>query len=459
MAEKVINSLRDFPSVEDLLQEKTLAKDYARVPRPIAANIVKETIAELKDEFKKQEKITHASLKQRIRNEINLLARQAIGRVINATGIIVHTNLGRAPLSEALFEAIKATVTGYGNIEFSVKDGVRGKRGEIAEKYLATLTGSESATIVNNCAAALFVTLNTLANRKNVLISRGELVQIGGGFRIPDILKKAGAKLNEVGTSNITTVDDYRDATDKSSALLLKVHKSNYAQSGFTEEVSLKQLVALGRELQMPVVNDLGSGVLVPTKPIIGYAEPTVQQSVRDGADLTCFSGDKMLGGPQAGIIVGNAELIKKIKKNPIFRTIRVDKIVLSALECMCKIYLDGTHEKEIRLWEYLSVPESELYKRGKTILRELGNPGGVAVEATSGYVGGGALPESTVPSVAVSFGGNFKATQLIRKFRELDPPIIGRIENDRFFLDLRAIDPADLGYLLTSIKQILAEG
>lgn len=458
MAENLIKSLREFPSVEEMLQERSLAKDYAKLPRPIAASIVKEAIAELKAEFKKNRQISSAALKKTIRSKINLMARQAIGRVINATGIVVHTNLGRAPLSEALFEAIKTTVTGYGNIEFSVEDGKRGKRGEIAEKYLAALAGSESATVVNNCAAALFVTLNTLANRKNVLISRGELVQIGGGFRIPDILKKAGAKLNEVGTSNITTVDDYRNASDKSSAILLKVHKSNYAQSGFTEEVSLKQLVAVGRELKIPVVNDLGSGVLVPTKPIIGYAEPTVQQSVRDRADLTCFSGDKMLGGPQAGIIVGRADLIRKIKKNPIFRTIRVDKIVLSALECMCRIYLDGTHEKEIRLWEYLAVPESELYKRGKTLLRELGNPSGVAVEATSGYVGGGALPESTIPSVGITFDTSYKATSLIKKFREANPPIIGRIENDRFVLDLRAIDRSDLEYLLTTIKSIISK-
>ncbi|MDH4156354.1 MAG: L-seryl-tRNA(Sec) selenium transferase, partial [candidate division Zixibacteria bacterium] len=323
-------------------------------------------------------------------------------------------------------------------------------------KYLAGLAGAESATVVNNCAAALFVILNTLANRKKVLVSRGELVQIGGGFRIPDILKRSGARLSEIGTTNITTIDDYRNAIDPQTALILKVHKSNFIQAGFSEEVPLKELVTLGREHSLPVINDLGSGVFINTRDILGFAEPSVQQSVRAGADLTCFSGDKMLGGVQAGLIVGRGELVRKIKKNPVFRTIRVDKIVLAILERLLSIYLDGSHQSNIKLWALLSVPEAELYRRGKAVMQALGNPSGLSLEATRAYVGGGALPESAIPSVGIVFPRPYKANTLLAKFRKMPTPIVGRIEEDRFILDLKAIDEADLPCLIESIKTVI---
>jgi L-seryl-tRNA(Ser) seleniumtransferase len=368
----------------------------------------------------------------------------------------VHTNLGRAPLSEALFEAVKRTVTGYGNIEFDLGRGSRGGRGAACERYLTLLAGSESATVVNNCAAALFLILNTLANRKQVLISRGELIQIGGGFRIPDILKKSGAILREIGATNITTIADYESNFNQKTGLILKVHKSNFVQAGFTEEVPLRQLVELGATHGLPVVNDLGSGAFVSTRESLGYAEPTVQQSVRDGADLTCFSGDKMLGGVQAGLIVGRAELVKKIRRNPLFRTVRVDKFVFSMLERLFAIYLNGSHQTEIKLWAILSVPESKLYEKGKGLLKELGNPSGLSVEATKAYVGGGALPESNIPSIGIVFSEPFKATTLMRKFRMMTPPIIGRIDNERFILDLKAVADDELALLRDSIKKII---
>ncbi len=457
MARKVIGQLRDFPAVEELLQDKELSEVIGSIPRPVASELIKSVIAQNKAAFKqKSREITLVSLRSDIRKAVADVKLTEISRVINATGIVVHTNLGRAPLPESLFEEVKRTVVGYGNIEFDLTTGKRGHRGVACEKYLASVAGAESATVVNNCAAALFVILNTLANRKKVLVSRGELVQIGGGFRIPDILKRSSARLSEVGTTNITTIDDYRNAVDSQTALILKVHKSNFIQAGFSEEVSLKELVALGREHGLPVINDLGSGVFIDTRDILEFAEPSVQQSVRAGADLTCFSGDKLLGGVQAGLIVGRGELVRKIKKNPVFRTIRVDKIVFAILERLLCIYLDGSHKTGIKLWALLAVPEAELYRRGKAIMKTLGNPSGLSLEATRAFVGGGALPESAIPSVGIVFPESYKANTLLAKFRKMPTPIIGRIEEDRFILDLKAVDESDLPYLINSIKAVV---
>ncbi len=454
----MIEKLRNFPAVEELLQHADLATAVADLPRPVAAQIVREVVARTKKNFREsRQPLAPEALLADIRAELVAAKRHEITRVINATGIVVHTNLGRAPLSESLFDAIKNTVTGYGNIEFDLSDGKRGRRGLACERYLAQLAGAEAATVVNNCAAALFLMLNTFANRKRVLISRGELVQIGGGFRIPDILEKSGAKLCEVGTTNITTVGDYERAiAENRNCLILKVHKSNFVQGGFTEEVSLKELVALGAKHDVMVINDLGSGVFVDTRDLLGYSEPTVNQSVQAGAHLTSFSGDKLLGGAQAGLIVGGAELIARIKKNPLFRTMRVDKIVFSILEHLFALYLDDCYRDEIKLWRTLAIPESELYRRARQIMAAQGHPDRIAIEATRAFVGGGALPEAAIPSVGLVFTKDIKATALSRKFRALAPPVIGRIENDRFILDLKTVDEQDMPFLVKSIRSIL---
>lgn len=457
MADKRIKQLRDFPSVEQLLQSKKLASAISSIPRPLVSEIVKQVIADLKKSFKAgQTNVTEDTIIKEVKERVALGKLGEISRVINATGIVVHTNLGRAPLSESIFDAVKKTVVGYGNVEFDLKSGLRGSRGEACEQYLAQLSGAESATVVNNCAAALLVILNTLANRKKVIISRGELVQIGGGFRIPDILSKSGGKLCEIGTTNITSLEDYEDAIDDKVGLILRVHQSNFIQRGFTDQVKLKPLVALGKKHNVPVVNDLGSGVFISTRDLLGYAEPTVQQSVRDGADVTCFSGDKMLGGCQAGLIVGRKDFVAKIKRNALFRTVRVDKIVFSILEKMLAYYLNGEWADEIKVWSLLSVSESELYRRGKALLKKAGNPSGISVEATGAYVGGGALPEATIPSVGIVFSSDYKATELLRKFRELTVSIIGRIDEDRFILDLKAVDEADLKHVQKAIESVV---
>ena len=340
-------------------------------------------------------------------------------KVINATGIVVHTNLSRAPLGKAILDEINEATSGYNNLEFDLATGKRGNRGEACEKYLALVTGAESATIVNNCAAALFIILNTLAARKKVLLSRGELVQIGGGFRIPDILKRSGAKLEEVGTTNITILKDYAESADSAVSMILKVHKSNFVQSGFTKEVSLAKLAALAQKNDLVLVHDLGSGALANAKKIIGFDEPTPLQSIRDGADLVCFSGDKLMGGVQAGLIAGKKELIEQIKRNPLFRTVRVDKIVIVALEKILKSYLSGRHETDIKLWQLLSVSDGDLYKRAKAITLALGNPEFISVEATKSFIGGGGLPEVALTSVGLIFSKEYDAERMLTFFRK----------------------------------------
>ncbi len=457
MAERVITQPRDFPSVEELVSAPEIADAVARLPRPAAVEVVRKAITDSKARLAKSgQPLAWSAFMTLVSDALLRHSRREITRVINATGIVVHTNLGRAPIATDVLEHVVASVSRYSSLEFDLETGERGSRGAACEEYLALLSETESGTVVNNCAAALFLILNTLANRKAVVISRGELVQIGGGFRIPDILKRAGARLHEVGTTNITTVADYESALDSSVGLILKVHKSNFVQAGFTQEVSLKDLVALGRKHQIPVVNDLGSGVFLDTQPTLGYREPTVQQSVRDGADLTCFSGDKLLGGMQAGLVVGRAELVSKLKKNPVYRALRVDKVVFTTLERLLAIYLGGTATDEIPVWKTLVIPESELYKRGKQMLADLGNPPGVSVEATTALVGGGAMPESEIPSVALIFSPHFKADRLIKQFREYSPPIVGRVEGDRFMLDLKAVAVDELPILLAATRAIL---
>jgi L-seryl-tRNA(Ser) seleniumtransferase len=454
MAKKLIATPRDFPAVEEILQRRSLAGTLALVPRPYAAMIVKQVIAANKKRLKAEvTEITDADLEREITAAVVQSKKDEMTRVINATGVVVHTNLGRAPLSPELFEAIKGVVTGYGNVEYDLAGGKRGGRGAACERYLSLLAGAESGAVVNNNAAALLLILNSLANRKEVLVSRGELVQIGGGFRIPDILKKSGARLREVGTTNITTAADYENNLTERTGLILKVHKSNFMQAGFTEETDIGPLVALGRRHNVPTLNDLGSGVFIPTRKILGQSEPTVQQSVKSGADLTCFSGDKMLGGVQAGLIVGREALIKKLKRNPLFRTMRLDKIMFAFLERLLSTYLDGDPGVSIKLWQLLSVPEAKLYERGRRIIDQLGSPDGLTVTATRAYVGGGALPQADLSSVGLIFDPKFRPTVLMNKFRRMDPPVIGRIENERFVLDLKAVAGDELDSLIEAIR------
>jgi L-seryl-tRNA(Ser) seleniumtransferase len=457
MAVNKIKTLRDFPSVEELVSSKELKSVANTCPRVLLTELVRNTISEQKKLLKrKSNALSRERLISAVREEFNRFSRQEIQEVMNATGILVHTNLGRAPLGENLIHKISKSISGYNNIEMDIASGKRGNRGEVAEILLAKLAGAEKATIVNNCAAALFIILNTFALKKKVILSRGELVQIGGGFRIPDILKRSGAKLTEVGTTNITKSKDYANAADNSTSMILKVHKSNFVQSGFTEETDLEKLVPIAKKHNLMLVHDIGSGALIPTIKLLGYDEPTPARSLKAGARLVCFSADKMLGGVQAGLIAGKRELIEKIKANPLFRTVRVDKITISALQEVFKAYLDSNYQNEIKLWKLLSVSESDLYRRAKKLCQKLGDPEGISVEATKAFIGGGGLPESALSSVGIVFSRKYQAMKLLNLFRSFNPPVIGRIENERLILDLKTISSNDEAILFDSIKFVL---
>jgi len=457
MADVEIKHRRDLPAIEELATDAAVTAAAAALARPLVIEIIREVVDACREKMETADRpLTYQGIVRDIITAIATVTASRISRVINGTGILVHTNLGRAPLSETLFENIKKQITGYGNVEFDVPSGKRGQRGVLAERYLAMLSTAEAGTVVNNNAAALFMILNTYAKRRKVIISRGELVQIGGGFRIPDIIRNSGARLLEIGTSNITSLADYRAALSEKPALILKVHRSNFSVTGFTDEVDIKSLVALGKESGIPVVNDLGSGVFVDTSEFIGVREPTVQASVRDGAALTCFSGDKLLGGMQAGLIVGNRDLIAKIKKNPAFRTVRVDKTIFSTLEELLGYYLDGTWRENIKLWRLAATKESELYELGRRLLDAIGGGDKIVLEGSHGRMGGGSLPEIALPSVALVFSSKLSARRIAALFRKTTPPIIGRISDDRFLIDLKAVDPEDEPILVSRIKEIL---
>ena len=454
MANKVITSPRDLPSVEELLQLKSVIALLLSVPRPILIDEIRESLNDARAKLKQKASVSHDELLADISARVHLKERMQIRRVINAAGIVVHTNLGRAPLSKKILTGVAEVASRYSNIEYDLDKGDRGSRGTACEAYLAQLAGAEKGTVTNNCAAALLLILNSLAKGKEVIVSRGELIQIGGGFRIPDILRASGAKLVEVGTTNITTLRDYEKGISSKTALILKTHLSNFAQAGFVESVTLKELVALGKKHSIPVVHDLGSGVPFATKKVLGFDEPTIQHSVKSGASLTCFSGDKLLAGVQAGLIVGDAEYVQKIKRNPLFRTMRADKIVFLYLEHLLTHYLNEEPVTDIPVWDFLSILPADLYRRAKRIVAELGNPNGVSVEATGAFVGGGSLPEKTVPSVAVCLAESWKPSAKLRALRERDIPIIARLESGRLLIDLKAVFPDEDDLLIAALRE-----
>jgi L-seryl-tRNA(Ser) seleniumtransferase len=459
MTKKVIRLKRDIPAVEIIASDDNIVSAAESLPRPLIIEIIQDEIKKVKDELGvKYDTLDYRQFISNLIQSINKMTLKQIGQVINGTGILVHTNLGRAPLSETLFDKIKENVTGYGNLEFDIFSGKRGKRGILAEKHLALISTAEAATIVNNNAAALFIILNSLAARRKVLISRGELVQIGGGFRIPDIIRKSGARLIEVGTTNITSLEDYKSAFEQNPAMILKVHKSNFVVGGFTDEVDLKSLVKLGQKASVPVVNDLGSGILIDSAKTIGIKEPSVRSSVYCGADLTCFSGDKLLGGVQSGLIVGSGEMIAKIKKNPIYRALRVDKIIFSAIEQLLGYYLNDSWRENIKLWRLATISESDLYEKGQALLKQLKAGDKISLAASKAEMGGGSLPEKSLPSVALIFNSSLPAQKIATLFRLMKPPVIGRIADDRFLIDLKAIDPENYKILVTAIKAALKQ-
>jgi L-seryl-tRNA(Ser) seleniumtransferase len=382
---------------------------------------------------------------------IHLSDEPALKPVINATGVILHTNLGRAILPESAIEALEQAARSAVNVEYDLEQGGRGDRDSLVERDLCALTGAEAAAVVNNNAAAVLLALTALAEGREAVVSRGELIEIGGSFRLPDVMVRSGAKLREVGTTNRTHARDYRDAIGPDTALLLKVHPSNYRVVGFTSNVSLAELVTIGRERGIPVIEDLGAGALIDFAPYGLPREPVVAERIAAGADLVTFSGDKLVGGPQAGIIVGKRELVNRIKSNALKRALRCDKLTLAALEATLRMYLKSPKIlAEIPALRLLTRDVAEIRQmapRAQDIIAErLGSEYRVVIVDSSCQIGSGALPTEEIPSVALKITHpSIPVDSIAAKFRRARPPIIGRIKDNAFHLDLRAIEDPDV--------------
>lgn len=388
------------------------------------------------------------------------LSRSSLRPVLNATGVVIHTNLGRAPLPDEVIDRVAVIARGYSTLEYRLDQGQRGSRHDHIERLLTELFEAEAAMVVNNNAAAVLLTLSALAKDKEVVVSRGELVEIGGSFRIPEVMALSGARLREVGATNKTHLADYERVINPDTALLLKVHQSNFRMVGFTHSVETGELVSLGRERGLPVMEDLGSGVLFPFR-VDGHDEPSVQMVLESGVDVVTFSGDKLLGGPQAGIIVGRRAIVGQLKKHPLARAVRVDKMTLAALEVVFRWYLEG-RARDLPLWQMIDASTESLKHRAETLVRQL--EGRVPktihmhVEPDWSEIGGGSMPGTRLPTYVVKLGSDNPADVVSweRLLREAPIPVISRIQHDWLIFDLRTIFPSQETVLIDIIKNVL---
>lgn len=446
--------LRALPKVDECIM--LLAKDSEiMAPSSIIKSAVQNVI-----EFERQKILTSDGERepllmddwlQRFRLNINSRLEPNLRRVINGTGVVIHTNLGRSVLAKSTTDCLVRAGGYYSNLEFNLETGRRGSRYSLVEKIICDLTGAEAALVVNNNAAAVLIALDTLAKNREVIVSRGQLVEIGGSFRIPDVMARSGAVLREVGATNRTHLHDYENAITEETAMLLRVHASNFRIIGFTAEVSPAEMVALAREKGLVTMEDLGSGSLLDFSQYGFPKEPTVQEIVQAGVDVVTFSGDKLLGGPQAGIIVGSRDVIERIKKNPLNRALRIDKFTLASLENVLREYYDLEEAvKNVPTLSMLTISSGKLKKRAQKIARRLRRKiektCSVSVSPTVSRVGGGALPEFSIDSWAVEFQPlSMRLSSLEKKLRQLPVPVIGRIENDCFILDVRTIQDVEI--------------
>lgn len=458
-----IDLLRKLPAVDSLLRD-TRVSDFLRDnPRRLVADAVRIVLEEEREYIKKSGlrdyQFNMEAFMERVRAQMEKIGRPSLKRVVNATGVILHTNLGRAPLAEAALKSLSDVSLHYTNLEFDIEKGERGERYAHVEEDLCSLTGAESAVVVNNNAAAVLLVLNTIAEGKEVIVSRGELVEIGGSFRIPDVMRKSGARLVEVGTTNRTHIRDYESAITQETALILKVHRSNFDIIGFTAEVSFQDLAELGSRSGIPLMNDLGSGSLIDLSKFGMKKEPTVQDAVKSGVDVVTFSGDKLLGGPQAGIIVGKKKIIDAVKKNPLTRALRVDKLTVAALEATLRIYRDELKAlQEIPILNMMTKPLAELTKKGKKLVKGLRGISKDRFEITMrdgcSQVGGGALPLQEIPTKLVVVRPKYiSVNQLERSMRMNQVPIVSRIERDEVVLDMRTLMDGDVETIIDFFK------
>ncbi len=461
---------RNLPSVDQALNALDGIESVKPLPRPLVKDLVNEFLDLCREEIRSgaitgAEQLALGTLTPRMAAYINMKSKPHFRRVLNATGVVVHTNMGRSLLAPCAVQAVAEACAHYSNLEFDLATGERGSRYSHVEKLLCRITGAEAALVVNNNAAAVLIMLDTMAKGKEVIVSRGQLVEIGGSFRIPEVMAKSGAFLREVGATNRTHLKDYEQAINEETAALMKVHTSNFRITGFTKEVSLNELKELGDRHGLPVIEDLGSGSLFRFDASGMNDEPTVQSVVADGADVVSFSGDKVLGGPQAGIIVGRREYIDKIKVNPLNRAVRIDKMTLAALEATLRLYLDpDSAGRSVPTLEMITRPEATLKTQAGRLARFLrgGLEGLAEVSTRKGVsrVGGGAFPERDLPTTLVALSPKgLTVDELKKALLETDPPLVGRIEEEAFCLDPRTVDPGEYKLILSALRQGLQSG
>jgi len=445
-------TLRAIPSVEKVLQ----SVGETGVPRPLVLALVREHLAEMRGSTELAAP-KFDDVVAEVRRRVGEVRLSRIQPVINGTGILVHTNLGRAPLGPGVVETLEAIGANYNNLEFDLASGERGSRATYVEKCLAVLCDAQAATVVNNCAAALILILRhfAVAGRNEVIISRGELVQIGGGFRIPEILETSGARLKEVGTTNKTSITDYARAITKQTALILRVHRSNFFMGGFVESPSAEELATLAKKKHIPFVEDLGSGAIISTEKLGTLEhEPTPGEVLRRGCELVCFSGDKLLGGPQAGIIAGKEKLVRALKKEPFFRALRCDKLILSALQTTAELYLSGSHDG-ISILDLLARDSEQLQSRATKIIAQLqGLPLTARIGEGRVQIGGGTLPRSVMRSVTIDLvAEKISLEDLAARLRRGMPPVVGYVATNRYKVDLKTVFPRQDEDLVRAIR------
>ena len=458
---------RQIPSVDELLVTSGIKSMLCTIPRALVLRAIRQVLDELREEIRKapvgdeMPDVGLSTVVDQITRRVSILSQPSLRQVINATGVIVHTNLGRSPVPKRVITAFNSLAGCYSNLEYDLNTGKRGSRYVHVQDILRELTGAEDALVVNNNAAAVLIALDTMAKGKEVVISRGQLVEIGGSFRMPDVMRKSGAKMFEVGTTNKTTIRDYEAAIVSDTALFLKVHMSNFQIVGFTQEVSLEELVGLGRKYSIPVMEDLGSGCLIDLSRYGLKKEPTVQDSVEKGADIITFSGDKMLGGPQCGIILGKKDIISKIKANQLNRALRVDKLTLIALQETLSMYRD--EEKAIRQIPTLRMicqSYPSVCRKGERLRGLIGkiDTSNFVISLSDGFsqVGGGALPLEEIKSRLLCLSPRrLSASHIVEFLRSYDPPVVVRLEKNNVLLDLRTIQEKEVKIVATAIQRM----
>jgi len=449
--------LRKLPSIEKILEATEISQEIDRYSRTLVTRAAQAVLSEARIQISKGDNCPEEDeLLKRIKGCLIQEWPGFLSPVINATGIIIHTNLGRAPLSQKALESLSNLSGNFCDLEYDLLSGKRGARAREVEKLLCLLTGAESALVTNNNAAAVLLVLIVLAHNREVIVSRGELVQIGGGFRVPEIMQQGGVRLIEVGTTNQTSIKDYEKAISDETALLLKVHQSNFIIKGFTHSINVSELTALGNKYDLPVVYDLGSGAMLDTEDFMLAHEPTVQEALADGSDVICFSGDKLLGGPQAGIILGKKSYIDRLRQHPLMRVIRIDKMVAVALATTLKHYLQKEAVGEIPVWQMISASLEDIESRAGSVVKQL-TKAGIKTSIIDGnsMVGGGSLPDQVLPTRLVAIDPPYPVVDFACRLRLATPPLLGRVEYERFLIDMRTVMPSLDDILVQVIKSV----